>query len=496
MKSGQRDTGSLMITVIAMIFIVSIIIFAGSTLVISGSKNAHTVATMKQAHYMAEAGIEDALSGPSIITYPFPLEPNKFGRYEVKVIPHSASKEIEITSTGWVEDQSGNILTKPKRQIICRFNVELSSFYDLALTNAIATTGNLASGKVYIYLDEGVDLGTDADVYSDAEVTSIAGTVPGSVIAQGGVVLENNATVTKDVIANGTIILGIGAQVRGKVISAKSYIDIENNAQVTGDTVAYGINNDEKYAVSLTNTSIVHDIYTPTGAASEVKPNGLQPKPIEPTYPATYEVPRKTLPTIGDEIKNSWIAQAQRGDTYNGLTLANGETREIGNAYITGDLILNQNSHLEIEEGSIIYVTGEIKIENGAEVKAVEVDKFEPTLISSLITEKTFTVNNKAIPTSVSLVALGEGTSTIGNNSVTTGAILVLNPNGDLRMENEAKVHGTIFANTISYIGNNAKVYFNPFFILDLLLPTAINPDALTLLKWEEGVSFSPSPSP
>ena len=53
MKTDQRDAGSLMITVIAMIFIVSIIIFAGATLVISGSKNAHTVSDMKQAHYMA-----------------------------------------------------------------------------------------------------------------------------------------------------------------------------------------------------------------------------------------------------------------------------------------------------------------------------------------------------------------------------------------------------------------------------------------------------------
>ena len=33
MKTDRRDAGSLMITVIAMIFIVSIIIFAGSTLV-------------------------------------------------------------------------------------------------------------------------------------------------------------------------------------------------------------------------------------------------------------------------------------------------------------------------------------------------------------------------------------------------------------------------------------------------------------------------------
>jgi len=125
--------------VIAMIFIVSIIIFAGSTLVISGSKNAHTVSDMKQAHYMAEAGVEDALSDPFVITYalqiaydaslptpsptsaptptpkenkgytfysptpsppPFQFEANKVGKYEVNAKANWESKELTITSTG------------------------------------------------------------------------------------------------------------------------------------------------------------------------------------------------------------------------------------------------------------------------------------------------------------------------------------------------------------------------------------------------------------
>lgn len=234
MKSGQRDAGSLMITVIAMIFIVSIIIFAGSTLVISGSKNVHKVSDMKQAHYMAEAGIEDALSNPFVIrdtllyghskvVYPSPssspspssfqFETNKVGGYEVKAID-LGNKEIEITSTGRVKNQSGG---KPVEQtIICRFELKPGSFYDLALDTAIATAGDLTSGKVYIQLDSGVDPKTDADVYSDAEITSIAGTIPGSVIAQGGVTVNNNATVRNDVIAKGKITLNNDVQVGGE----------------------------------------------------------------------------------------------------------------------------------------------------------------------------------------------------------------------------------------------------------------------------------------
>ncbi|MDI3543589.1 MAG: hypothetical protein PWP57_1194 [Candidatus Atribacteria bacterium] len=508
MNSGQRDAGSLMITVIAMIFIVSIIIFAGSTLVISGSRNVHKVSDMKQAHYMAEAGIEDALSNPFVIRdallyghsnvtstslSSFQFETNKVGEYEAEAIGDSGNKKITITSTGRVKNQSGTTLAE--RTIVCQFELKPGSFYDLALDTAIATAGNLTSGKVYIKLDSGVNPKTDADVYSDAAITSIAGTIPGSVIAQGEVTVNNNAIVTKDVIAKGKITINNDVQVGGKVISAGSYIDINNKVQIGSDTVAYSTDKNG-YAVYLGNNSTVHNIYTPKGA-SQVKINGSydsikpisSPYPSPPTPPATdptYPVPRKTLPAIDNEIKSSWIARAQSDKvTYNGLTVGNNETITLGNAYITGDFTLGNNAQLNIKEGSVIYVTGNISIANNATVTALEADGDpKTTLISSLITNNTFDIENNSIPTSVSLVALGTGTSYLKNNSATTGAILV--PNGSLEMKNNAAVHGGIFAKSIPNIGNNAEVYFNPLLNLGLP-PTTTSSEALTLLEWKEG---------
>ena len=64
--------------------------------------------------------------------------------------------------------------------------------------------------------------------------------------------------------------------------------------------------------------------------------------------------------------------------------MGNNKTLDIGNAYITGDLTLGNNSQLKIKEGSVIYVTGKISIENNAEVIALEADGDpETTLISS-----------------------------------------------------------------------------------------------------------------
>ncbi len=477
MKSGQRDAGSLMITVIAMIFIVSIIIFAGSTLVISGSRNVHTVSDMKQAHYMAEAGIEDALSDPYLVKYTLenayapsekiyelsspsfpPLEPNKVEGYEVKAV-YLGNKKIEIASTGRVKNQSGKTLAE--QTITCQFEIKPGSFYDLALEAAIVSDS-------YLTLNNNVS-------------------ILGSVIAQGDIDVNNNTTVKKDVITKGKINLNNNVTVDGKVISAKSYICINNNTKIMGDTVAYGTDNNG-YAVRLGNNSIVHDIYTPQGTASQVEVKGLYDsiKPIEPTYPATYEVPQKILPTVDDEIKSSWIKQAQSdGVTYsNGLTVGNNKTFDIGNAFITGDLKLENNAKLKIYEGSVIYVTGNISIENNAEVIALELDGDPKTKLNScLITNNTFDIKNNSIHKSVSLVALGTGTSYLKNNSATTGAILV--PNGSLQMENNAVVHGGIFAKSIPGIGNNTEIHFDPLLNLGLP-PTLIGDDALTLLKWME----------
>jgi predicted acyltransferase (DUF342 family) len=167
--------------------------------------------------------------------------------------------------------------------------------------------------------------------------------------------------------------------------------------------------------------------------------------------------------------------------------VGNNKTLDIGNAYITGDLTLGNNSQLKIKEGSVIYVTGKISIENNAEVIALEADGDpETTLISSLITNSTFDIKNNSIPTSVSLVALGTGQSYLKNNSVTTGPILV--PNGSLEMKNNAVVYGGIFAKSIPNIGNNAEVYFNPLLNLGLPPTTTTSSEALTLLEWKEEV--------
>jgi predicted acyltransferase (DUF342 family) len=503
-KTAKHGSGSVMLTALLFAIALSIVVFAASTLVISGNRNVRRIALLKQAHYMAEMGIEEILSNPFALrdtllydtlygTYTYTiqssveLESGKRGTYQT-TMSKKPDNTIEIESKGFVRNQNDALLAT--KTIRCKFQIKSGSFYDILLKNAISTSQNLNSEKVYIYIDKdenGNPVASSADVYSDAEITNIAGTVPGSVIAQGRVTVNNNTTIAKDVIAKGNIVLNNNAQVGGKVISAESYIDVNNNAVVSGDIVAYGAD-DKGYSVYLTN-STVQDIYTKLGS-SQVKENNSSYKSIgtipNSGYPETYNVPRQSLPIIDDTIKAAWIAQAQSdGITFNGLNVNNNQTFTIdGNAYINGDLVLNNNSTLRVKEGSIVYVTGKILIKNNASVSVVDSNGDQTIARSSLITADSFDIRNNAIPNVLSLVALGSSTSYLKNNSVTTGAILV--PNGNLEISNNATIYGGIFAKSIPKIGNNAKIYFNPLNNLLSLPPTVTSSQALDLLSWTE----------
>ena len=523
MRSFKDDKGTILITVVSLIAIITLIIGVGSTLVISGNKKVHSTSNKTQAHYIAEAGIEEVISNPFLINkvlksydifydpsnpttptpspplvvsiinenFPLNLENNKTGTYSVKGIVEPDSiifsngvpqeVKIKITSEGTIINSKNDIISTKK--ISCRIKVDLVTFYNIGLKNAIATSNSLNSGKVYIELDSGIT--SPGNVYSDANITNIAGTIPGSVYAKGGeVIVDNNTIVTGDVIASGRIQLNNNVQVGGKVVSATSYVDVNNNASVTGDTVGYGIDKNGK-SVNLVNSN-VHSIYTKNGESGFKQKNStyntpVNVLPVEPNYPTDYPVPEENLPLITDEIRDLWINQAQSsGNIINDdFYLTTNQSGSIStNTFINGNLILENNAILNVENDALIFITGYIQIENNAKIEIVE------GCSVSLITDDYFIIENNAIPTSISLIALGSTTnSQLTNNSATTGAILV--PNGNLVINNQAIIHGGVFAKSIPSIGNNAKIVFNPK-LNQNLPPTQNTTEVLTLESWTE----------
>lgn len=481
---------------------VLILAFAGATLVTSFNRNVYSFANLKQAHYVAEKGIEETIPKVTMKIYQIlqgltflenrseiELDNGKRGEYQVTVKKGSGNT-IEFRSKGTVKSQNDKVLAE--KTVVCTFGVKENSLLDLFLENAISTSQNLNAGKVYIYIDKDQDgnpVASSANVYSDADITNIGGVIPGSVIAQGKVTANNNTKVLGDVIANQSIMLNNNTEVSGKVISASSYVYASNRVKVNNDIVAYGVDSHGD-SVSLANQSGVNDIYTQEGESQVNIGNSVTYGEIgtiaESSYPATYVVPRQSLPQITEETQNLWISQAQSDDLiYEGGLEVSGNFQIAGNAYIDGNLIINNNANLQIKEGSLIYVTGYLKIENNASVSVIDADGDSQVIFgASLVTAQYFDIRNNAIPHLLSLVALGSSTSYLKNNSVTTGAIFV--PNGNLEINNNAIVHGGIFAKSIPTIGNNAQIYFNPFKNLSLPPTFTDLSEILDLKEWEE----------
>jgi hypothetical protein len=512
MNIFKEDKGSILITVISLIAIIGLTIGVGLTLVISGNKKIHNSSNRIQAHYIAEAGIEEVISSPFLInkilkstniysfnpsnptpspipliqkSFPINLENNKIGEYSVNGQVQSVTfnsqngttpekVEISINSTG--------ILNNLSKKIECRMVVDLVTFYGLGLDYAIASYNGIESDKVYIYLDPDSGSSGPANVYSNGDIT-IRGNIPGSIISNNGkVVIDNKAVILGDVIASKTIKLNNGVSVSGNVISTSSFVDINNNAEVKKDTIGYGVDNNNK-SVYLSNKSKVFNVYTKEGATGLSQTNnsiitGTIAKISDTSYPSSHPIPAPNFPIIDEEIKNIWKTQAySEGISYNdGYYLGSDQEETLNNTFINGNLILDNNSTLEIIDGSVIYVTGYVQIENNAVVKGT----------GTIITEEHLIIKNNSMPTSIALVALSETTnSQLTNNSITTGAILI--PYSTLTVSNNATIKGGLFAKSIPSIGNNAEIYFNPLYSQNLP-PTQNTTEVLTLESWTEDI--------
>lgn len=170
----------------------------------------------------------------------------------------------------------------------------------------------------------------------------------GAQVGQGGIIMGNNSQIQGNVFSNGSILPsgGGGGEVINTAIVALNGNIIEK-VNIGGDAYAY----------SCKDSDITGTLYYVTGGT-------ITDCSYDSLVELTNEIEAEDLP-ITLELITDWKDEATAGGIISeDYTLDGGETVSLGPIKITGNMLIDNNSTLNIT--GLIYVEGNITIKNGA----------------------------------------------------------------------------------------------------------------------------------
>lgn len=241
----------------------------------------------------------------------------------------------------------------------------------------------------------------------------------GAQVGDGGIRLDDNATIDGNVFSNGSIGASNGI-ITGTVKVAKKGNMIEE-LNISGDA----------YVDICRNSNISGILY----ASTSINCTASQ------FIPSSAEIATTSLPISQEQI-TEWKNKAVAGGTYVGNYSLNGGTTYLGPKKIQGNLTIENNAKLLLT--GIIWVTGNVSIKNNA---IVQLDKNTYHSLSGMI--------------------ISDGLITLANNSISSGSgeagsylmyfsTLALNP--AIIIENNAIVDILYTSNGWIEVANNAQL--------------------------------------
>jgi Tfp pilus assembly protein PilX len=202
----------------------------------------------------------------------------------------------------------------------------------------------------------------------------------GTQVGEGGMVMGNNARVKGNVFSNGSVIspsdkgyidnsvivAGSGNKIDGLIVGGNAMVHSCADSSITGD---------------LTYVSGGSVVNCTAGASIKTRPNEIDPAPMPISSSQIQEW--KSHAAAGGILNNDYILNDQSGEigpiqigtslSPKGITIDNGSLLKIrGTIYVTGDVVFNNNSIIELESADysslsgIIIVEGTVTVDNGA----------------------------------------------------------------------------------------------------------------------------------
>jgi len=288
-------------------------------------------------------------------------------------------------------------------------NAEANAMVSATVTPVVTsqqstTTSALTSGED-IGLEQGVYVHGDVSAASDIALKNLVAVEGNVSSAQGSITLEQGASITGTACAGGEgVTLKTGSIVNGNVY-AHGDVDLEQGAWVFGSISTTG-------TVTLKLGSAVYgDIYSTYGAAGVSYQGGVL---WGHAYSLTTDITCAT-----STVPNPTVTTG----TYAALTLESGQSRTLSpgtHTYSTVTLKMGSTLYLDLSSKRpiTIYTTGDVNLENGANV-----------LIK--------TATSGGYKTSLALYLAGD---------IQSAALVYLKSEGNVTLKLNESWYGTIFA--------------------------------------------------
>ncbi len=237
-------------------------------------------------------------------------------------------------------------------------------------------------------------------------------------VGTGGFVLSNNAGVNGNIYSNSSVSGANGAFVTGTVVAVNSINRVRIGTGTTGDATS----------PRVTNATVRGSLYCSTGSGNNKPCNTNFNLPEAQDYP------------ISPEDILTWKSDAETGGVLPSQVI-DGTENMLGPVKINGDLTLKINSKLTMT--GVIWITGNLLIENGAELS------LDPSFESAegvIVVDGLSTLSNGSTMAGSGeegsyLMLLSTSSSpdavSISNNA---GAVILYVPDGGVQLNNNTAV--------------------------------------------------------
>jgi len=242
------------------------------------------------------------------------------------------------------------------------------------------TMSNLSASSKIVKVDAYVPNSSSPTAHRTIQENAVVGTTNigfdhAVQVGNGGLVMDNNASVSGNIYSNASIIGSGSGNGRPSVSAGAIAVGSITNTRITGNVSANAISGstvggDANIHTTLDNTTVTGNVSANTISNCTVTGNATYNTKSGCSVSGTSTTPNNNVPATPDTIDlpipdaqiDDWETEATNGGTVSTQTIS---TSSLGPKKISGDLIVNGTLTIT----GTLWVTGNVTVNNGAKIQ-------------------------------------------------------------------------------------------------------------------------------